>query len=75
MLVSISLGFLYQHIKGDRKKGAFGQIVWWSNLRIVHSVLYAISAILFFVKNKHAYVPLLLDVIIGILSFINHHYL
>lgn len=75
ILASISIGFLYQHIKGDRKKGAFGQIAWWSNLRIVHSTLYAISVFLLIMKNKRAYIPLLLDVVIGLLSFINHHYL
>ena len=56
-----------------RDKGTFGQKTWWDNLRLVHASLYILFALLAFKKNKYSWIPLLLDVIIGLGAFINHH--
>ena len=71
-----AIGFAYIYISGKRKTGGetFGQKIWWNNLRPLHSTLYFIFAYLALKKNNNAYIPLLLDVIIGLISFIIHHY-
>ena len=69
-------GFLYIYLGGYRKKGGetFGQKIWWNNLRPIHSILYLIFAYLAINKSNHSYKPLLLDVIIGLISFLFYHY-
>lgn len=66
----ISSGFFYIYLSGSRKKGALGQTVWWNNLRPVHSLLYFLFAICAINKYDKSYIFLLIDVIIGIISFL-----
>ena len=70
-----AIGFAYIYISGKRKTGGetFGQKIWWNNLRPLHSILYFIFAYLALKKSNNAYIPLLLDVIIGLISFIIYH--
>ena len=74
--IFIALGFAYQYLSGARKRGAetFGAIIWWNHLRPLHSALYFIFAYLAITKNKLSYVPLLLDVVVGLTSFMYYHY-
>ena len=71
-----ALGFFYIFVFRKRKTGGetFGQKIWWNNLRPIHSVLYFIFAYLAINKNKNSYIPLLIDVIFGFISFIVYHY-
>ena len=71
-----ALGFFHIFVFGKRKSGGetFGQKIWWNNLRPIHSALYFIFAYLAINKNKKAYIPLLIDVIFGFISFIVYHY-
>ena len=57
-----------------RKSGAFGQKVWWNNLRLVHAILYICFSLLAINKSKYSYIPLLIDVLIGFFAFMCHHY-
>ncbi len=68
-------GFIVIYLFNLRKRGneTFGQKIWWNNLRPVHASLYILFALLAFKKNKYSWIPLLLDVIIGLGAFINHH--
>ena len=71
-----ALGFFHIFVFGKRKSGGetFGQTIWWNNLRPIHSVLYFIFGYLAINKNKNAYIPLLIDVMLGFFSFIVYHY-
>ena len=71
-----AIGFAYIYIFGKRKTGGetFGQKIWWNNLRPIHSILYFMFTYLALKKSNNAYIPLLLDVIIGLISFIIYHY-
>ena len=71
-----AIGFAYIFIFGKRKTGreTFGQKIWWNNLRPIHSILYFMFAYLALIKSKNDYLPLLVDVIIGLVSFIVYHY-
>jgi hypothetical protein len=72
----IGLGFLIIYLGGYRKTGpeVMGQEIWWNDLRPVHALLYFTFAILAFRKSDYAFIPLLLDVFIGIGAFIYYHY-
>jgi hypothetical protein len=71
-----AIGFAYIFIFGKRKSGGetFGQKIWWNNVRPVHSILYLTFAYLAITKSNKAYIPLLIDVIIGLSGFIFYHY-
>ena len=65
-----AVGFLIVYFTNIRKRGALNQKIWWGYLRLLHSLLYFSFVYLAINKSKLAYIPLLLDVIIGLLAFI-----
>lgn len=69
-------GFLYIYVTGSRKTGpeVFGEEIWWNHLRPVHSILYFLFAYNAILGNSHSWVYLLVDVVLGLLSFLLHHY-
>jgi hypothetical protein len=71
-----AIGFLYIYFTGARKTGGevFGEKIWWNNLRPLHSALYFIFAYNAINGNKIAWVYLLIDVIIGLTSFLTYHF-
>ena len=71
-----AIGFMYIYLTGSRKTGAevFGEKIWWNNLRPVHSILYFLFAYNAIIGNPQSWIYLLVDVIIGLLSFLIHHY-
>lgn len=71
LCLAIGLSFIYQFFKGNMI-GGFGGKVWWGNLRLVHAFNYLAYAILSYNNIEFAYVPLLLDVIIGLIRFLVH---
>jgi len=70
----IGFGFLYNFIFKKTRGSTFNQIAWWNILRPIHAALYFTFAYLAYNENKYAYVPLLIDVTIGLISFIIYHY-
>jgi len=72
-----AIGFMYIYLTGSRKTGAetFGEKIWWNNLRPIHSLLYFLFAYNAIIGNRQAWIYLLVDVIIGLISFLIHHYL
>lgn len=71
-----AIGFLTIYFGGIYKKGGetFGQKIWWNDLRPVHGLLYICFSYLAINKNKNAFVPLLIDVGIGLFSFMIYHF-
>ena len=72
----LGIGFLTIYYYNLRKTGieVFGDKIWWNDIRPVHGFLYLIFAYLAINKNKNAWIVLLIDVIFGLVMFINHHY-
>ena len=72
----ISFGFMYIFVTGIRKTGmeTMGAPIWWNALRPVHSILYASYALMTFAKKQNAYLPLVVDVVIGFLGFLMKHF-
>ena len=71
-----AIGFFYLFLTGSRKTGTevFGDKIWWNNLRPIHGVLYLLFAYNAINGNMDAWIYLLVDVIIGLASFLLFHY-
>jgi len=71
-----AIGFFYLFLTGSRQTGAevFGDKIWWDNLRPVHGLLYLLFAYNAINGNTFAWIYLLVDVIIGLVSFLSFHY-
>jgi hypothetical protein len=71
-----SIGFFYLFFSGTRKTGmeVFGDKIWWNNLRPIHGSLYLLFAYNAITGNQNAWIYLLVDVIIGLISFLIFHY-
>ena len=72
-----AIGFIYIYLTGSRKTGGevFGKKIWWNDLRPVHGFLYLMFAYNAIQRKKTAWVYLLFDVIIGLISFLIYHFL
>jgi hypothetical protein len=70
--MGISISFAYMYFTKARKKGIFGDKVWWDSLRPVHAFNYGFFAYLAINKSCYSYYPLLIDVIIGLTAFLYH---
>lgn len=72
----ISFGFLYIYANDLRKTGdeVFGNKIWWNNLRPIHGLLYGLFGIFALYKEPNSWIILLIDVIIGLSSFLRFHY-
>lgn len=70
----MGIGFLYIWWFNLRKVGGetFGEKIWWNHLRPIHGLLYLTFAILAWRRDRRAYIPLVLDVIIGALAFVQN---
>jgi hypothetical protein len=71
-----AIGFLYIFLTGSRKTGAetFGGKIWWNNLRPLHSIFYFLFAYNAIQGNTQSWIYLFVDVLIGLISFVIHHY-
>ena len=71
-----AIGFIYIFLTDKRRTGGevFGNKIWWNNLRPVHASLYIMFALLAIKKSSYAWIPLLIDVLIGITSFSIYHF-
>ena len=70
LLLLPAIGFLTIYFTRSRNTGAFGQPAWWNSLRPIHGILYLCAAIMLYQRNKNAYLPLILDVLIGTIAII-----
>ena len=70
-------GFLYIYLTGSRKTGpeTMGEKIWWNKLRPVHSLLYFLFAYAAINSNRQAWLYLLADVLLGLISFLIHHFI
>jgi len=71
-----AIGFIYIYATDSRKTGAetFGEKIWWNDLRPVHALMYGLFTFNAINKNPNAWIYLLIDVLIGLFSFLIFHY-
>lgn len=65
-------GFLYLYFFKQRQipPETFGCPFWWNNMRLIHGVIYLTAALLALSKDKLAYAPLMIDVVVSVAGFI-----
>ena len=70
------LGFIIIYLGNYRKTGieVFGDKIWWNHLRPIHASLYSLFALFAIKKYSYSWLPLLLDVLIGLFSFLLYHF-
>ena len=70
------IGFSYIYFTNSRNTGAevFGSKIWWNYMRPIHALLYLIFSVMAFKESTSAWIPLLIDVSVGLLAFLNYHY-
>ena len=70
-----AIGFIIIYFSGIRTSGpeVFGEKIWWNELRIVHALLYILFAIYAFQNKSFAWIPLAIDVIVGLIAFLFYH--
>ena len=70
-LLLVSLGFLYLYFTNGRLNAPeAGGVTWWSNIRIIHGLLYLAASIYAFQGKPFVWIPLSLDLIFGFIAFI-----
>ena len=71
-----ALGFISIYLFNLRKYGMeAGGKIWWNKLRPIHGVMYLLFSIYSYKKEVFAWKILLIDTILGLLFWLNHHYL
>lgn len=70
-----AFGFIYIYLTGSRKTGpeVFGGKIWWNNLRPIHAILYLLFSYNAIIGNRNAWIYLLIDVLLGLISFLVYH--
>ena len=72
-LFMMALGFIYLFFTNGRLNAPEANgVTWWSNLRLIHGLLYLAAAIYALKGNKLVWVPLLIDVLFGFFAFVLH---
>jgi hypothetical protein len=71
-----AVGFFYLFLTGSRKTGpeVFGDKIWWNDLRPIHGLMYFLFAHNAINGDAFAWIYLLVDVVIGLVSFLLFHY-
>jgi|TARA_B110000879_G_C11117609_1_gene490265 hypothetical protein len=76
VLLIISLSFLYLYFRNQRLHAAeAGGNTWWAKFRIIHGLLYLCGSIYALQGQKIAWIPLSIDTLLGMMLFINKHYI
>lgn len=76
LILAMSASFIFIYFTKLRMNAfeANGK-TWWNNLRLIHGLLYLCAGIYLIQKDRTAWIPLAVDVLLGLLFFINHHFL
>ena len=75
--IAISIGFFTIYFTNSRQTGpeVFGDKIWWNNIRPLHGTLYLLFGIGSLLGYKNSWMLLGLDTIIGLISFLLHHFM
>jgi len=71
-----AIGFIYIYLTKSRQTGGevMGDKIWWNDLRPFHALMYILFALYAINGNPQSWIFLLIDIIVGFISFIIFHY-
>ena len=69
-------GWLYIMFIGKRDTGleVFCDKIWWKDLRLIHTLLWAAFSYMAINGNRKAWIVLFIDTLFGLLAFLMHHW-
>ena len=71
-----ALGFISIYLLNLRRYGMeAGGRIWWNKVRPIHGVMYLLFTMYAFKKEVFAWKILFIDAILGLIFWLNHHYL
>ena len=72
LLFIIAFRFLYLYFNNLRLKAGESSsgITWWASYRLIHGLLYLSAAIYMFKNKQYGWIPLLVDVLLGLVLWI-----
>lgn len=78
LAIPIGLAFMYLYFVGNDRADAQlewlgDKKIWWNDLRPIHGTLYLLFAYHAINQKEYSWIFLLLDVVIGLLSWLIHH--
>ena len=72
----LSFSFLYLFFFNKRMNAPeAGGKTWWNQLRLLHGLLYMSGSIYGFRKSNYIWIPLLIDVLLGLMAFLHKHFM
>ena len=76
VLLGMAISFAYLYFNNGRMNAPEGGgVTWWAKFRIIHSALYLVAAIYALQGLSIAWVPLAIDVVVGMSLFVHQHFL
>ena len=70
----IGTSFLYLYVTNGRLNAPEGGgVTWWADYRLIHGLLYLCASIYLLQKQRLAWIPLTMDVLLGLILFISRH--
>ena len=70
ILLIITIVFLYEYFNNLRLDATEAQgVTWWKDYRLIHGLLYLCAAIYALLKKRLAWIPLTIDVVLGLVLF------
>lgn len=74
ILLIPAIGFLYLYFTNKRlRANEAGGKTWWASTRLIHGALYLSAAIYALQGKREVWIPLLIDVLFGLILFTVHH--
>ena len=72
--LSFGVSFLYLYfVNGRLNAPEGGGVTWWASYRLLHGLLYVAASIYLFKKQRIAWLPLTMDVLLGLGVFLVEH--
>ena len=72
--LSFGVAFLYLFfVNGRLNAPEGGGVTWWASYRLLHGLLYVAASIYLFKKQRIAWLPLTMDVLLGLTVFLVEH--
>ena len=74
--LGLSVSFFYLYFFNARLDAPeAGGKTWWAPLRLLHGMLYLSAGIYALQESPYTWIPLLIDVLLGLFSFLHKHFM
>ncbi len=69
-----AIRFIYLFFTNPTGPQFLGKDIWWNNVRPLHFVFYLLFAVSAIMKKSYAWIFLVLDVVLALVSFLVYHF-